>query len=131
MQQFEADTDPLALTARQLAHQLRTVLREAEVGENLVDPGPAFLLVRIGEAELGPEGERLVDGQLVVEDVVLGDVADAVPQGAEVGVEIAAVEADRPGGRRFDAGDRLEQCRLACPARAEDGEERVRRHARR
>ena len=61
--------------------------------------------------------------QVGVDDVVLGHVAEHAAERPQVGVQVDAVEAHRPRGRRGDAGDRLQQRRLAGAARTDDRDE--------
>jgi hypothetical protein len=63
-----------------------------------------------------------------VDDVVLRDVAELVAEGVEVGVQIDAVEAHLALLRGADAGQRLEQHRLAGAAPADGRNQLSRAH---
>ena len=76
-----------------------------------------------GQPEPGRVAERVLQRQLGVDGVVLGDVADHAAELPKVGVHVDAVEAHRPSGGRGHAGDRLQQCRLAGTAGTDDGDE--------
>ena len=70
---------------------------ELELAQHLVDPGLALGGRGVaGEAELGGVLERLLDGQLLVQDVVLRDQTDALAQLGELLVEVAVVVEDSP-----------------------------------
>jgi hypothetical protein len=58
-----------------------------------------------------------------VQDVVLGDQADAVPEFGVVGVEIAVVVEHGAFGGRAHAGQGAEQGGLAGAARSDDAEQ--------
>ena len=71
-------------------------LLQAELGDHLVDAFGALAVLGVaGEAQLGGVGQRAADGELGVQDVVLRDQADALPQLGVVLVQVAAVVADR------------------------------------
>ena len=67
--------------------------------------------------------ERASERQVGMDDVVLRHVAEHAAERPQVGVQVDAVEAHRPRGRRGDAGDRLQQRRLAGAARTDDRDE--------
>ena len=81
-----------------------------------LDVGPARVV-----RQPQPRGvaQRLAHGQLAVDDLVLGQVADV----GEPGRDRLAADRDRPAGRVGDAGERLDQRRLAGAALADDRDE--------
>ena len=114
------EVDPLALPAGDalglfvaddgVGHML-----DLERGEHLADAPVDLLVGEVGgEAEFGRRKERLVDGEVGVDDVFLRDVTDALAEGVEVVVEVESVDEDRALAGALVAVDGLQQRRLAC-----------------
>ena len=92
--ELEGDARALALPARELVDAEVGAVREPQLAHHLVDPLAALLGGDVGrEAQLGGELERATNGELRMQDVVLGDVSDARPQLLEMAVQVlAAIE---------------------------------------
>ena len=88
--------------------------------DRLVDLGRGC---RRREPEPGCVAERVSQREVGVNDVVLGHVADHAAELPQVGVQVDAVEAHRSRAGRGDAGDRLQQHRLAGAAGTDDRDE--------
>ncbi|MEY9489522.1 hypothetical protein RKD26_005316 [Streptomyces calvus] len=87
---------------------------ELELAQHLVDPGVALGGRGVGgEAQLGRVLQGLLDGQFLVQDVVLRDQTDALTQLGELLVEVPVVVEDLALVGGPVAGERLEQGRLA------------------
>lgn len=129
-QQLQGDRDALALAAGEGGDLLLLVDVELQLAEDLVDPGlPLGLRGVRGEAELGRVLEGLLDGQLLVQDVVLRDQTDALPQLGELLVEVPVVVEDVALVGGAVAGERLEQRRLAGAGGADHRDDRLLRDA--
>ena len=120
-EQFGTDGHPLALAAAQLvdgpvAHTLQAQGCDGGVHQG----GPPFVAQVTGQAEQGGAGQAAGHGQLRVEDVVLGHVADIVAQHGAGRGQRRAVDQHRAPVRPGDADERLQQGGLAGAARAED-----------
>jgi hypothetical protein len=75
------DVDAFLLAARQAAGAGVGVPRQGQLAEDLVDPARPFLAVRVlGEPQLGGVGQSATGGELAVQDVLLRDQADVMPQ---------------------------------------------------
>lgn len=96
----------------------------------LVDAGGALGLGGVArEAELGRVLEGGADAQLLVQDVVLRDQADALAELRELLVQVAVVVEDVALVGRAVAGQRLEQRGLAGAGGADDADQRLLRDA--
>lgn len=123
-EQFQGDGDAFALSAGEAVDGLVGALFEAEFTDHLVDPGLAFGLGGVlWEAQFGGVGEGAPDGELGVQDVVLGDESDAAAQFGVVAVEVAPVVEDGAPVGGAQAGQCAEQGGLAGSAGAHDGEQ--------
>ncbi len=66
---------------------------QVELLEHLGDDPGAVGLAGVGrQPQLGGVAQRLVDGQLAMHDVVLGDHADSAAQGRVLGVNVVSLE---------------------------------------
>lgn len=102
------------------------MLGQVEILEDLGDPVPALLLGHVlGEAELGGVVHRLLDGERLVDDIVLGDHADLVAHDRVVVVDVDPVEEHLAVLSLLLAGEGLEEGGLARPGGADDGEQLV------
>ena len=123
-QQLDGDAGALALPAAQRADPDVGVLGQVHgvdrVTDGVVDLGRAR---RRREPEPRRVAEHAFERQVGMDDVVLGHVAEHAAECPQVGVQVDAVEAHRPRGRRGDAGDRLQQRCLAGAARTDDRDE--------
>ena len=80
-QQLERDRRPFALPTGQLVHPGIGVLGQVELFEDVGDDLGAIALGGVGwQPQFGGVAQRLVDRQLAVHDVVLGDHADSAAQ---------------------------------------------------
>ncbi|RSS62148.1 hypothetical protein EF918_31455 [Streptomyces sp. WAC06614] len=123
-QQFQGDGDPLALAAGEAVHGLSGALFQAEFADDLVDAGLAFGAGGVlREAEFGGVRQGAADGELGVQDVVLGDQADPAAQFGVVAVEVAAVVEDGAPVGGTQSGQGAEQGGLAGAAGSDDGEQ--------
>ena len=77
---------------------------------------------RCGERSAAARDQIFLDGELLVEGVVLRDVGDVAAQGVEFVVERTAVEHDAAAVGPVLPGDGLEQRALAAAARAHDAD---------
>jgi hypothetical protein len=112
------------LAARQAAGAGVGVPRQGQLAEDLVNPAGPFLGARVlGEPQLGGVGQPATGGELAVQDVLLRDQADVVPQFGVVGVQVAAVVQHAAAAGGAHPGERAEQGRLAGAARADDAEQ--------
>jgi hypothetical protein len=81
---------------------------ETELGDHLLHAAGAFLRGHVGwEAELGCVLEGSADRQLGMQDVVLGDVADAPAQFVVEAIEVPPVVEDVALGGRLVPGEGL------------------------
>ena len=103
------------------------VVGEAQFVQDLGHPLLAFAPVDVGRE---PQGGAVLQGpddrELGVQDVVLGDEADAPAQLVVGEVEVPAVVEDRPRRGGLEPGEGLGQRRLSGPGRAQDGDEAAR-----
>ncbi|GAA4940434.1 hypothetical protein GCM10023238_02630 [Streptomyces heliomycini] len=99
---------------------------QLELAQHLVDAGLALGRRGVGgEAELGRVLEGLLDGQLLVQDVVLRDQTDALTQLGELLVEVPVVVEDLALVGGAVAGEGLEERGLAGAGRADDRDQRL------
>ena len=123
-QQLLRDVDPLELAAGQPVGARVGVLGQAELGHHLIDPAVPLGGLGVGrETELGRVLQRPAGGQLGVQDALLRDQADAVPELVVVLVQVAVVVQHGAGVRGAHPGQRAEQRRLARAARPDDAEQ--------
>ena len=124
-QQFQGDVDPLALAAGEPVERAsRACLARPSSSITSVTRALRSAGRGVGgEAQLGGVLQRAADGQLGVQDVVLRDQADAVPQLGVVLVQVAVVVEDGARVRGPHARHRAEQGGLACAARADDADQ--------
>ena len=121
-EQLHRDRRPLALAARQRAHPDVGPGRQIQPGERLVD-GPLELRAGPGQAQAGGVQQRAAEGELSMDDVVLGDDADPAGAGQGVGGRAVGADAGRAAGRPAHPGHDVEQGGLAGAASAGDGRE--------
>ena len=108
---------PLRSPTRAVARLVRSS-RVERVGHGSVD----LVCRRAGrQAEPGRVAEGGGDGQVAVDEIVLRDVAEEMAQARLAAAH--AVDVDGAAGRGADAGDGVEQGRLAGAAGADDGDE--------
>ena len=94
---------------------------QIEIVQYFVDARIALFLGGVGRhAQLGGIVERLVDGQLHMDDVALGHKTDVVADGIEVLVDVEFVDVNIAVGGRTVAGDGIDQGRFAATALADD-----------
>ena len=74
----------------------------------------------VRQAEAGGVAQRRLDGQVPVDDVVLGHVADQRPEAPAVLGDVEPVVADRPVRGGVDTGQGVEEGGLPGPAGADD-----------
>ena len=92
------EVDPLALTAGDplsdgIADLHVAGLLDLQLGENALNFGVDLFVAGVGrQAEPGGVVERLVDGELREDDVVLRDISDVSAEGVVVLVEVGSVE---------------------------------------
>jgi hypothetical protein len=123
-QQLEGHVDPLLLAAGHGRDARLGVPGQRQLLQDLGDPALALALAGVGrEPELGCEAERAIGRELGVQDVVLRNQPDPVPQLGVVGVEIAVVVQDAAAVGRGHPGERPEQRGLAGAARADHAEQ--------
>ncbi len=128
-EQFGADGHPLALAAAQLMDGLIAHRLQPERLDGGVHQGRPLLVAQVrGQAEQGGVGQAAGHGQLRVEDVVLGHVADVVAQHGPGRGQGGAVDQHRAPVRPGDADQRLQQAGLAGAAGPEDADELARGH---
>ena len=114
------ERDALLLAAGELEGIAVAELRQLDHGEHLGDARADLLGRALGD--LQAEGDVLGDGQIGEERVGLEHHADVALVGAEHG-DVAAVDPDLAGARRFEAGDHAQRRRLAAAARPEERDE--------
>ena len=123
-EELDGDAGALALPAAQRADPDVGVLGQPDGVDRgmdrVVDLGCGC---RRREPEPGRVAERVSKREVGVDDVVLGHVADHAAELPQVGVQVDAVEAHRSRAGRGDAGDRLQQHRLAGTAGTDDRDE--------
>ena len=120
-EQLERHVDPLLLAARHGRGPGVAVRGERKLVDDLIHPALTFRPGGVtGKPQLGSVTERPLRLELVVQDVVLRDQADPVPQLRVVGVQVAVVVQDGALGRGSRAGQRAEQGRLARAAGSDD-----------
>ena len=96
-EQLDADGDALDLPAAQLADLVVLAVRQVQVIQHFHDALVALCLGGIGRhAQAGGVIQRLVDRQLHVDDIALGDIADIIADGVEVFVDVDAVDKHLP-----------------------------------
>ena len=101
-EQFECHRGALALAAGELVDPGVGVLGQPQFLEYLGDDLFAVGLAGVGrQPQFGGVAQRLVDGQLAVHDVVLGDHPDPGAQRRVLGVDVVALEGDRAGAGRW------------------------------
>jgi hypothetical protein len=130
--QGPGDRGPLLLPAGQRRGELVGLLGDADLGEQVQGDGPA---TPGGDraAEVHREDDVLGDGQRRQQLEELEHQADgAAPPGREArlaqGVHVGAGDTHRAAGRAVDAGQQVEQGRLAAAGAADDRHELSRRH---
>ncbi len=90
------------------------MLGQAELGKDLVHPRAALLLGGVrGETQLGTELQRAADTERGVEQVLLGNVADAATQLVVLGVHVPPGVTHRTLVGRAETGEGVEQGGLA------------------
>ncbi len=125
-EQLQGDGDALALAAGEGADLLVLVDVELELAQHLVDAGLALGARGVGgEAQLGRVLQGPLDGQLLVQDVVLRHESDALAQLGELLVEVPVVVEDVALVGGAVAGQRLEQRRLAGTGGADHRDQRL------
>ncbi len=96
-EQLDGDAGPLALPAAQRADPDVDLPGQAHgvdgVTDGVVDLGPGC---RRREPEAGGVAKRTLEGQVGMDDVLLGHVAEHVAERPRVGVHVDAVETHRP-----------------------------------
>ena len=76
--EFDADADSLALAAAKIAHDVVAFLLKPEFDDDLVDSCLHLVQRRVGRhAQLRGEEQRLFDGKVWMDDIVLGYIAQA------------------------------------------------------
>lgn len=123
-QQFHSHARSFALSAGQAIDGNVGPLRQSQLADHLVDPSLALVPAHVGrEAQLGRKPKRPAHRELGMEDVVLRDVADALPELIRGFIEVQAVHQYPAGLGRSEAGERLEKRRLAGSRRAQQREQ--------
>ncbi len=124
-EQLERHRGALALAAGQLVHPGVGVLGQLEFLEHLGDHLGPVALAGVGrQPQLGGIAECLVDRQLAVHDVVLGDHADPAAHGRVLGVDVVTLEGHRARGGAGVSGDQPRQRGFAGAGPADDGGQR-------
>ena len=123
-EELQGHRDALALAAGEGGDLLLLVDVQLELAQHLVDALLALVLGGVGgEAQLGRVLQRLLDGQLLVQDVVLRDQTDALAQLGELLVQVPVVVEDVALVGGPVAGERLEQGGLSGARGADDRDE--------
>ena len=113
-EQLECDRGPFALTTGQLVDPGIGVFGQVEFVDYLGDDLGAVGFCGVGrQPQFGGVAQRLVNRELAVHDVVLGNHADPAAQRRVFGVDVVALEGDRAGARRGVAGDQPGQRALS------------------
>ena len=125
-EQLDAHGHPLALAAAQGGDQVVLAVLQPQLTDDLHDPLMALLFGGIGgHSQLGGIVQRLVNGQLAVDDVLLGDVAHLAAVLVHVGIQVLAVDQDHRflAVGRVEAGQGVHQGGFARAAGPHDGDE--------
>ncbi len=110
----------LLLAARKLVRIAAGEVRQLDERQHLVDP--RLDLGRRLPGDLEAEADVALDRHIGKERIGLEHHADRAAAGAEMR-DVPAVDADRSGGRRLEAGDHPQGRRLAAAAGAQEGHE--------
>ena len=106
-----ADTDPLPIALRQVAHDAAADFRQAAQLQDIVDvsrnsPGPDL-------AQTAYKAQVIPHGHFIIQRRLFGQIADAPLAVAGMGQHVHAVHQHLPGGGRIIAGEHIQCCGFA------------------
>jgi hypothetical protein len=122
-QELGGDADPLALAAAERADPHRGAVEEVEGRQGLLHGAVDGVGLVVRQAEAGGVAQRRLDGQVPVDDVVLGHVADQRPEAPAVLGDVEPVVADGPVRGRVDTGQGVEEGGLPGPTGTDDADD--------
>ena len=124
-EQFQGHRGAFTLTAGELVHPGFGVFGQLEFLEDLGHDLLSVGFAGVGwQPQFGGVAECLVDRELAVHHVVLGDHPDPAAHRRVLGVDVVALEGHRAGGGTGVAGDQPRQRGLAGAGPADDGGQR-------
>ena len=126
-EQLEPDAHALSLATRQSRHGGVAAMRERELASDLLQAPVALGRADVaGKPDVRGEVELALHGQLGMDDVVLGDVPDPLPERVVICVQAPVSVPDIALVGHPKSGQRAEQRRLAAARRPDHAEHRPR-----
>ncbi len=102
------------------------MIAQVELLEHAVHRAAAFVGGGVGQPQFGRIAQRLIDGQVVMHDIVLGNQPDSAAQRRILGVHVVSLETHPTARGCYRSTDQFRQRRLTGAGRADDRRQRAR-----